>query len=44
MNADQFEERLIALEAEAQDAGVTNDEIIGAYELRTMALNESDED
>lgn len=44
MNADEFERELIDLISTAQASGVSADEIIGAMELRTMALNEEGND
>jgi hypothetical protein len=35
-----FEERLNDLVNEAMEAGVTADEVISAFELKTMAINE----
>ncbi|MEO0681036.1 MAG: hypothetical protein AAF192_11545 [Pseudomonadota bacterium] len=44
MTAVEFEDRLIALEAEAERAGLSADDIVSAYELRRMAVLEAEPD
>ncbi|GJD93381.1 hypothetical protein [Methylobacterium iners] len=44
MSEAEFEEQLIELISKAQDSGLTDDTIVGAMELRIMALEEEAED
>ena len=40
MTQEEFEDRLMALETAAMEAGLTPDAIASSYELRRMALEE----
>lgn len=42
MAREDFEDRLLALIAEAQTSGLDRDEIISALEMRVMALEEEE--
>ena len=43
-NGMHFEDKLMELELEAKEAGVSLEEMISAYELRRMALQEEEEE